>query len=252
VRDVITKYEIEGVFHLGAQPIVTTGVANPAETFETNIMGTVNLLETLRTYGNVKSVVVASSDKAYGAADVLPYVEETPLKGGSPYEASKACEDLVAQSYLKTYDLPVTVARFGNIYGPGDLNFNRIVPGAIRAALLNETLKLRSDGKMVREYLYVKDVVDGYLMLAENIAKSRGEAFNLSSGLKLSVIEVIERASKAIGRKINYEVMNTHRDEIREQYLSTKKVEKLLGWRVKHKFDDSIRTTFDWYKKIIR
>jgi len=194
--DIISKYEIEYIFHVGAQAIVPTGLKNPVETFETNINGTVNVLEAARLCNGVKSIVVASSDKAYGTSDKLPYTEDMPLEGDFPYDVSKSCTDLIAQSYFKTYKMPITIARFGNIYGPGDLNFDRIIPGTIYAALLKETLKIRSDGKMIREYLYVKDVAEGYLMLCENINKSKGEAFNLSSGLKLSVLEVVKKISK--------------------------------------------------------
>jgi len=252
VYDVMSKYEIEYIFHIGAQPIVPTALINPVETFETNINGTVNVLESARLCGGVKGIVVASSDKAYGKSDKLPYTEETPLKGAFPYDVSKSCTDLVAQSYSKTYGIPITIARFGNIYGPGDLNFNRIIPGAIKAALLEETLDIRSDGKMIREYLYVKDVADGYLMLCENINKSKGEAFNLSSGLKLSVIEVLERISKIIDKKINYKILNLAKNEIYEQYLSTEKVENFFCWKTKYSFEEGIKETVKWYEKILK
>ncbi len=252
VYDVITKYEIEYMFHIGAQPIVPTALINPVETFESNINGTINILESARLSNFVKGIVVASSDKAYGISNVLPYTEETPLKGAFPYDVSKSCTDLIAQSYFKTYGLSIAIARFGNIYGQGDLNFNRIIPGAIKAALLDETLDIRSDGKMIREYLYVKDVADGYLMLCENINKSKGEAFNLSSGLKLSVIEVIERISKIINKKINYKVLNIAKNEIYEQYLSTEKVEKFFGWHTKYSFEEGIKETVKWYEKILK
>ncbi|PKP60228.1 MAG: sugar dehydratase [Candidatus Altiarchaeales archaeon HGW-Altiarchaeales-2] len=251
IHDVISKYEIGYIFHIGAQPIVPTAIVNPIETFETNINGTINILESARLCNSVKGIVVASSDKAYGKSDKLPYTEEMPLKGDFPYDVSKSCTDLVTQSYFKTYDLPITIARFGNIYGPGDLNLNRIIPGAIKSALLDETLDIRSDGKMIREYLYVKDVADGYLMLCENINKSKGKAFNLSSGLKLSVIEVIERISKIINKKINYKILNIAKNEIYEQYLSTEKVEKFFGWKTKYSFEDGIKETVKWYKKIL-
>ncbi|CEG11086.1 putative sugar dehydratase/epimerase YfnG [groundwater metagenome] len=251
IHDIISKYEIEYIFHLGAQPIVPTALINPVETFGTNINGTINVLESARLCNSVKGIVVASSDKAYGISKELPYTEETQLKGTFPYDVSKTCTDLLAQSYFKTYNVPITIARFGNIYGPGDLNFNRIIPGAIKATLLNETLKIRSDGKMIREYLYVKDVADGYLMLCENINKSKGEAFNLSNGLKLSVLEVIERISQAINKKINYKILNIAKNEIYEQHLSTEKVEKFFGWRTKYSFEDGIKKTVKWYEKIL-
>ncbi len=252
VYDIVSKYEIDYIFHIGAQPIVPTALINPVETFETNINGTVNVLESARLCNSVKGIVVASSDKAYGISKELPYTEETPLKGTFPYDVSKSCTDLVAQSYFKTYGIPITIARFGNIYGPGDLNFNRIIPGAIKSSILDETLDIRSDGKMIREYLYVKDVADGYLMLCENINKSKGEAFNLSSGLNLSVIEVIERISGILDKKINYKILNIAKNEIYEQYLSTKKVEKFFGWKTKYSFEESIKETIKWYEKILK
>ncbi len=252
IYDIISKYEIEYIFHIGAQPIVLTALKNPVETFETNINGTANVLESARLCGGVKGIVVASSDKAYGTSDKLPYTEDMPLKGDLPYDVSKSCTDLVAQSYFKTYGIPIAIARFGNIYGPGDLNFNRIIPGAIKAAFLDETLDIRSDGKMIREYLYVKDVADGYLMLCETINKSKGEAFNLSSGLKLNVIEVIERISEIIDKKINYEILNLAKNEIYEQYLSTEKVENFFGWKTKYSFEDGIKETVEWYEKILK
>lgn len=252
VYDIISKYEVEYIFHIGAQPIVPTAIKNPVETFESNVNGTVNVLESARLCNSVKGIVVASSDKAYGTSDKLPYTEDMPLKGDFPYDVSKSCTDLVAQSYFKTYDLPITIARFGNIYGPGDLNFNRIIPGAIKAALLNETLKIRSDGKMIREYLYVKDVSDGYLMLCENINRSKGEAFNLSSGLKLSVKEVVEKISEIIKKKVRYEILNIAKNEIYEQYLSTEKIETFFGWHTKYPFEEGIKQTLNWYEKILK
>ncbi len=252
VFDVVSKYEVEYIFHMGAQAIVPTSFINPLETFESNAMGTVNVLEAARHVHSVKGIVVASSDKAYGHSDKLPYTEDTPLRGRSPYDASKSCTDIIAQSYAASYGLPVTIARFGNIYGPGDLNFNRIIPGAIKAGLLGETLEIRSDGKLVREYLYVKDAVDGYLTLCQNIEKSKGEAFNLSSGLKLSVLEVIDKVSQTMGKKVGYSVLNKAKGEIPEQCLSTKKVEQFFGWKTKWPIERGLKETVEWYKGILR
>jgi len=252
VFDVISKYEIDYIFHMGAQAIVPTSFINPLETFETNVMGTVNVLESSRHVKSVKGIIVASSDKAYGHSKQLPYSELMPLNGKSPYDASKSCTDLIAQSYVATYNLPVTIARFGNIYGPGDMNFNRIIPGAIRAGLMNKTLEIRSDGKMTREYLYVKDAVDGYLTLCENIDKSRGEAFNLSSGVKLSVLEVVENVSQAMGKKIPYVILNKAKCEICEQCLSTQKIEKFFGWKCKYSMEKGLKETIKWYREILQ
>jgi len=251
IYDIITRYEIETILHLGAQPIVGTAFVSPLETFRTNIEGTINVLEGARKSPLVKQIVVASSDKAYGKSEKLPYTEDMPLMGSAPYEVSKSCTDLISLSYAQTYGMPVTVTRFGNIYGPGDLNFNRIVPGAIKAALTNSVLNIRSDGKMIREYLYVEDVVNGYLMLAENIEKTKGEAFNFSSGERLKVIEVVEKIAKVMGKKIETKILNTAKNEIPEQYLSSEKVRKLLGWKAGYTFERGIEKTIPWYEKIL-
>ena len=202
VFDLISKHEISYIFHVAAQPIVPTAYINPYETFNTNIMGTVNVLEAARLSPYTKAVVVASSDKAYGK-DCLNAKESQAMAGDHPYDVSKSCTDLIARTYAKTYGLPVAVSRFGNIYGPGDLNFNRIIPGIMKAALNNEVLELRSDGSFKRDYVYVKDVVDGYLCLAEKIDQARGEAFNFSSGFNFSVLELIAKVSKFLAPRLN-------------------------------------------------
>ncbi len=251
VYDVITRYEIEHVLHLGAQPIVTTAHANPLETFRTNIDGTVNTIEAARRSSTVKGIVVASSDKAYGKSEKLPYTEDMPLHADTPYEVSKSCADLISLCYANSYGMSITVTRFGNIYGPGDLNFNRIVPGAIIAAIKNSILEIRSDGKPLREYLYVDDVVDGYLLLAENIDKTSGEAFNFGSGERFRVLEIVEKVERAMNKKIKTEILNIAKNEIPEQYLSSEKVEKLLGWKAKYSFGKGLEATIPWYKKLL-
>ncbi len=251
VNDVINRYEIEYVLHLGAQPIVAHATSNPLETLRTNIDGTLHILEAVRRSQTVKGLVVASSDKAYGESIKLPYTEEMPLQADAPYEVSKSCADLISLSYAKTYSLPVTVTRFGNIYGPGDLNFNRIIPGAIKAGLRDEILEIRSDGKPIREYLYVEDAAYGYLALAENIQKTRGEAFNFGSGEHLRVLEVVERVEKIIGRKIKTKILNIAKNEIPEQYLSSEKIRKLLGWKAQYNLEKGLKITVPWYEKIL-
>jgi len=251
VSSVIDRYEVEVVFHLAAQPIVGTASSNPMETFHCNVMGTLNVLEAIRNSPNVKSAVIASSDKAYGKSNRLPYTEDMPMSGEAPYEASKSCADLLSLSYAKTYGLPIAVTRFGNIYGPGDLNFSRIVPGAIRAALRNETLEIRSDGKMMREYLYVEDVVSGYLLIAEKIKEAKGEAFNFGSGERLSVLDVVEKVSKAVGKKIETNILNIAKNEIPQQYLSSEKAKKILGWKAELGMDAGLKATIPWYKRLL-
>jgi len=208
ILDVVCKNEVDYIFHLGAQAIVKTGIKNPLETFDSNIMGTANILEAARLYGEVEGIVVASSDKAYGSSEKLPYTEDMPLHGDYPYDVSKSCTDLISQSYSKSYGLPVCVARFGNIYGEGDLNFNRIIPGCIHAGILNECLNIRSNGKLIREYVYVGDVVSGYLSLSENMKKTCGEAFNLSSGEELTVLDVVKQVSSVLGKNVKYLIIH--------------------------------------------
>lgn len=250
VFDLISKYEIEIILHLAAQPIVTIGLVNPYETLHTNIMGTVNVLEAGRTFPNIKSMVMASSDKAYGKSDKLPYVESYELKGEGPYDVSKSCMDLICNSYFKCYNLPLVVARFGNIYGPGDLNFNRLVPGIMISLLNKNTFDVRSDGKMVREYVYVKDVAQGYLLLAENIEKVKGESFNFGSGERMDVSEVINRTSNILGLKVDYKILGTAKNEIPAQYLCYDKIKDSLGWEPKFSFEEGIKSTFQWYKEV--
>lgn len=249
VLDVVTKYEIEVVIHLGAQPIVNTAFKNPYETLESNIMGTINVLEAARLHGELTAIVVASSDKAYGSSEVLPYTEDMKLNGQHPYDCSKSCTDLVAKMYAQTYDLPVTVARFGNIFGPGDLNFNRIIPGIMKSLIFDEELLLRSDGTLVREYLYVKDVADGYILLADNIEKVRGEAFNFGTTKHYSALELIELCEQVLGRKMNYRIVNNAKGEILAQYLDCSKLKSLLNWECDSNLTLPIRETFEWYKK---
>ena len=250
----LNEYEIDTVFHLGAQTIVPTANVNPLSTFRSNILGTWNLLEAARVIGRVKRIVVASTDKVYGTQEVLPYDEKMELRGIFPYEVSKVCADLLSQSYFKTYSLPVAITRCGNIYGPGDLNFSRIVPGALKAAILNETLEIRSDGKFVRDYIFMEDVIDGNLLIAQALDKGRinGEVFNLSTNNRLSVLDVTDRISKIMDRKIMLKVLGRADNEIREQYLSSDKALSVLGWKAKHSFEDGIKKTIGWYKKYFR
>ena len=248
VFDIITKYEIEHIFHVAAQPIVDAAYINPHETLEANIMGTVNILEAARRSSKIKGVVVASSDKAYGKK-CSNAAETEPMAGDHPYDVSKSCTDLIARTYAKTYDLPVAVSRFGNIYGPGDMNFNRIVPGVMKAILNNETLEIRSDGKFIRDYVYVKDVADGYVTLMENMSKIKGEAFNFSTGYNFSVIEIIKKIEKILNKKCEYKILNVQKNEIPEQSLSFEKATKVLGWKSQYAFEEGIVETYNWYEE---
>lgn len=246
VSEVFNKYSPDYVFHLAAEPIVEHAYDNPPAAFETNIMGTVNVLEASRNLKNLKGVVVASSDKAYGKTKKA-YTEESPLKGDHPYDVSKSSADLIAQTYYKTYGLPVVITRFGNVYGEGDIHFDRIIPGICEALIRNRTLDIRSNGRYIRDYLYVKDVVEGYLFLAENVNRVLGEAFNFSSNENLSVVEVIRHAEQALGKKIPYKILNIARNEIPYQHLNDLKVKK-FGWKNKYGLDTTLENILRWYK----
>lgn len=245
VFDIVTKYEIEYIFHLGAQAIVPTAYNNPLETIETNVMGTVHVLEAARRYPGVKGVIVASSDKAYGKSD-KPYKETDPLRGDHPYEVSKSSADLIAYSYHKTYGLPIVITRFGNIYGPGDLNISRIVPGIMKAILAGETLELRSDGTYVRDYIYVKDVVSAYIFLMDNIHKTSGNTYNISSNYSYSVLAMVKHLERILHKKVQYRVVNNVINEIPYQHLDCTKI-TALGWKPHDDLDNSIHKTYDWY-----
>ena len=246
VMDIISKYEIDYIFHLGAQAIVTTAYDNPRETIETNVMGTVNILEAARLYGRIKGIIVASSDKAYGKSS-KKYLETDPLRGNHPYEASKSSTDLIALTYAKTYSLPIVVTRFGNIYGEGDLNFNRIIPGIMKALVTGTTLSIRSDGTFVRDYVYVKDVVKGYLLLIDHIEKTQGQAYNLSSDEMLSVLNLIKSVENVLHKKIKYIITNTQKNEIPYQSLNFDKVKK-LGYNAQYSFKKVLPDVLEWYR----
>jgi CDP-glucose 4,6-dehydratase len=253
IADILSKYEITSVFHLGAQPIVTTALLNPLETLESNIMGTVHILEAARLYSRIDEIVVVSSDKAYGPCDNIPYLESERLEGKAPYDVSKSCADLISQVYANAgvYDMPVTIARCANTFGPGDLNMNRIVPGTMEAAIKNQTLQVRSDGKMIREYIYVEDSIDGYISLAENINKTRGQAFNVASENIMSVTEIVDRISGILGIPVEINILNQAKAEIPKQYLDGSKITNTIGWRPKADFERAITETYRWYKKVL-
>jgi len=253
IADILSKYEITSIFHLGAQPIVTTAILNPSETLESNIMGTVHVLESARLYSKVCEIVFVSSDKAYGPCERIPYKEDERLHGKAPYDVSKSCADLISQVYANqdVYDMPITIARCANTFGPGDLNMSRIVPGALEAIIKNKPLKIRSDGKMIREYIYVKDAVDGYISLAENINKTKGEAFNLASKNVMSVTQIVDRIAKVLGKPIKTEILNLAKAEIPKQYLDGSKIKNIIGWESRADFEKAIKETYEWYKEIL-
>ena len=238
------------VFHLGAQPLVGLARAHPVATFEANVRGTWALLEACRTMSEPPIVAVASSDKAYGASAKLPYVETDPLAGSEPYEASKAITDILAQTYARSYGLPTRIARCGNIYGIGDWNWSRIVPGTIRSLLRGERPVLRSDGTPVRDYIHVDDVVAAYLALA-TADLAPGEAFNFSSGERLTVREVVDAVTTAVGAALQPVVLNEARGEIAAQYLDSSKARTTLGWKPRRRLGESLSDIVTWYRELL-
>jgi CDP-glucose 4,6-dehydratase len=244
------EHEIQTVFHLAAQAIVGVANRNPLSTFEANVQGTWNILEACRRSPLVKQIVVASSDKAYGAHEVLPYDETMPLRGVHPYDVSKSCADLICQSYAQTYDSPVVVTRCGNLFGGGDLNWSRIIPGTVRSVLNGERPVIRSDGNFVRDYFYVEDAAACYTLLAEKLGEKpqlRGRAFNFSLEEPLSVLDVVNRVLTTMNSDLQPDVRNEASHEIREQFLSAKLAREELGWQPQIGFYEGLKRTADWY-----
>ncbi len=255
VERAISQSECSSIIHLAAQAIVSTARRSPLLTFESNIRGTYHVLEAARIHRDyVKAVVFASSDKAYGAAPNLPYFEDMPLAGEQPYEVSKSCGDLICQSYYKSYSTPVAVARCGNIYGGGDLNFSRIIPGTIRSLLLGERPQIRSDGTFVRDYIYVKDTVQAYLSLAQAVYEGRclGEAFNFSPERPVSVLELVKLIQeKMSAQHLKPVIEDKACGEIHSQYLDSTKATKLLKWKPQFSLEEGLAETIDWYREFL-
>jgi CDP-glucose 4,6-dehydratase len=245
------EFEIDTVIHLAAQTIVTIANRNPVSTFETNIAGTWNILEASRRSPKVKQIVMASSDKAYGDQEVLPYNEDTPLQGQHPYDVSKSAADLIAATYAKSYGLPVVITRCGNFYGGGDLNWNRIIPGTIRSILRGQAPIIRSDGEYIRDYFYVEDGAAAYMLLAEQLAlrpELKGQAFNFSNEFQITVRQIVERVIKLMESNLKPEILNEANNEIRHQYLSAEKARSVLNWKPLFNLEQGLSMTIDWYK----
>jgi len=248
---ILNEYEVEVVFHLGAQTIVGTANRNPLSTFESNIRGTYNLLEACRRNKElIKAIVVASSDKAYGVQEKLPYDENTPLRGTHPYDVSKSCADLISYTYFNTYKLPVCITRCGNLYGPGDLNFNRIIPETIRSILNGERPIIRSDGTYIRDYFYVKDGALAYKTLAEKMYELdiHGESFNFSNEIQVTVLELVEKLIEIMGTNIKPKILGNANNEIKHQYLSAQKARSTLNWHPHYTLEEGLKETIEWYK----
>jgi len=251
---ILNEYEIETVFHAAAQTIVGTANRSPISTFESNIRGTWCLLEAVRRSELIKQVIVASSDKAYGSHDELPYREDAPLQGKHPYDVSKSCADLISQSYAHTFDLPVCITRCGNLFGGGDLNWNRLIPGTIRSAIRGESPIIRSDGTFIRDYFYVEDAALAYMMLAEKMADNSdicGQAFNFSNETQMNVLDLTLQILNLMGHDdLTPKILSQASNEIQHQYLSAEKARNILGWKPEFTLDDGLQRTIGWYQSL--
>lgn len=251
---VLGEYEIDTVMHLAAQTIVGIANRNPISTFETNIAGTWQLLEACRHSPTVKQIVMASSDKAYGECDTLPYLETTPLQGLHPYDVSKSCADLIAQAYGHTYNLPVAITRCGNFYGGGDLNWNRIIPGTIRSILRGEAPVIRSNGSYIRDYIYVEDGAAAYTLLAEQLANNPrlyGQAFNFSNETQVTVLDLVSKIVELMGEGLEPIVQNQVTNEIHHQFLDATRAREVLGWMPEYSLDRGLEKTIIWYENFL-
>jgi len=248
------EFEIDTVINLAAQTIVTIANRNPVSTWETNVQGTWALLEACRRTPTIRQIVMASSDKAYGESDQLPYDEETPLRGRHPYDASKSCSDIISQTYAKSYGLPVVVTRCGNFYGGGDLNWNRIVPGTIRSILRGQRPIIRSDGQFVRDYFYVEDGAAAYMLLAERLHEQpdlAGQAFNFSNETQTTVIDIAKTILSLMDSSLELDIRNEASNEIRHQYLSAARARRDLQWQPLFTLDEGLAKTIAWYRDFL-
>jgi CDP-glucose 4,6-dehydratase len=249
---ILGEYEIQTIIHLAAQTIVGVANRNPVSTFESNITGTWALLEAARRSPTVKQIVMASSDKAYGDQPILPYTEDAPLQGRHPYDVSKSCADLIAQSYAVSYGLPVVITRCGNFYGGGDLNWNRIIPGTIRSVLRGVRPVIRSDGNYIRDYFYVEDGAYAYLTLAEKLGENpslAGHAFNFSNQISVTVLDIVQQILIAMGSVLQPDIRNEASNEIREQVLDATKARAMLGWTPLFTLEGGLERTIAWYQE---
>lgn len=256
VERVLNGYETKTVFHLAAQAIVGAANRNPVETFDTNIRGTWSVLEACRRVPGVEQILLASSDKAYGEHETLPYSEDAPLQGRHPYDVSKSCADLIAQTYAHTYGTPVCITRCGNLFGGGDLNWNRLVPGTMRSLYEGTAPVIRSDGSMTRDYIYVEDGALAYLDLAEGMQRNPslyGQAFNFGNNSPLSVLELVQKMLKVGGRAdLQPRILNEANNEIPEQYLDSTRAMEVLGWQPRYTLEEGLNRTYDWYQKYLQ
>lgn len=248
------EYEVDVVFHLAAQTIVGIANRNPVSTLESNIQGSWALLEACRRSPGVKQIVLASSDKAYGTHETLPYTEGAALQGRHPYDVSKSCADLIAQAYAASFGSPLAITRCGNFYGPGDLNWNRVVPGTIRSVLRGQRPVIRSNGLYVRDYFYIEDGAAAYMLLAEKLAVNpalKGEAFNFSNEIQVTVLDVVQRILKLMGSRLEPDVRSEVTNEILHQYLSAEKARRILEWEPLFTLEEGLKATIQWYREFL-
>ncbi|MGG2937766.1 GDP-mannose 4,6-dehydratase [Bacillus pacificus] len=252
IQRALGEYEIDTVFHLAAQAIVGVANRHPLSTFEANILGTWNVLEACRNSPYIKRIIVASSDKAYGPQEHLPYEENIPLQGNHPYDVSKSCADLIAQTYYHTYQLPICITRCGNLYGGGDVNFNRIIPHTIHSVLNNEAPIIRSDGTFIRDYFYIEDAAQVYLLLAEKMEKYKlaGEVFNFSNESPLTVLDLVKKILTIMNSHLCPVISKQGSHEIKHQYLSAKKAREILKWEPVYSIDEGLKKTIHWYSDL--
>lgn len=252
---IFNEHEIDICFHLAAQPLVPIANRSPLSTFESNMRGTWNVLESARRSLLRPKVVVASSDKAYGNSIDLPYRETHPLRGSHPYDVSKTCADLLAQSYFATYNLPVAIVRCGNFYGGGDLYWSRIIPGTMKSIILNQNPIIRSDGKLLRDYFFIKDAVSAYLAVGEKMddPKIYGEAFNFGMETPIGVLDLAQKIIVLSGKtNLAPQIIGQNHGEIPEQFLCTEKARNMLGWRPEYNLDQGLQITYEWYKEFFK
>ncbi|CAO4844428.1 MAG: CDP-glucose 4,6-dehydratase [Holosporales bacterium] len=248
---ILCEYEIQTVFHLAAQTIVPIANKNPLSTFESNIQGTWNVLEACRLVKSVQSIIIASSDKAYGDSDTLPYTEDLPLKALYPYDVSKACADLLAKSYASTFQMPVAITRCGNFFGGGDLNWNRLIPGTIRSILRQMPPIIRSNGQLIRDYIYVEDAVDAYMTLSKALSLNpmlRGEAFNFSNATQKTTLDLVYMILSLMDSNLTPQIKGNNTGEILAQYLDSSKAASMLGWNAAHGLENGLIKTIEWYQ----
>jgi len=252
LAEIIDQHQPQYIFHLAAEAIVERALKDPVRSFKSNIEGTWNLLEASRGKTYIDGIIVASSDKAYGEHRQLPYKENFSLQGQHPYDVSKSCTDLICQTYYHTYDVPVCITRCGNIYGPGDYHFSRIVPDTVRSIINDQQLVIRSNGKFTRDYIYIEDIVDAYLLLGQKMKKQNlaGQAFNFSGEKPISVLGLYDKIASAENKlDLRPKILNEAKYEICHQYLSAQKARKVLNWQAKHTLDQGLTKTINWYRR---